>query len=385
MVDVIKIKKLKEKSKGRKPRPNFMIVIVIIVIISIVALLAITLPPIIKSMQEEKILTLQSLENAKKTAIASINSLFSKYPSDPMKSYFIGKINAAKSQEEINKILEEAQQYIKLKEFKENLKNQIKNIYGNYLSESPLAQKVMLEIDEAKSVDEAENIYLSNLEKLKEDARHYYISKYKNEVANSNYVRVIIDGKEYLYSTADFLKELNSYDLETLKKLKVYKVNMCEATLPVLAEYCGNIPKPGDKIMIYKLGTNKSTPITEAIIKDVYIIFPKNSIQYSESKSSKISLTEDKDTTSASKDININYKLNGITDVLHAAVMGKIDYNTLKYKLSEYGYKLNKLEEDTQIFDPNIIYLFIIKVPSDKASEIIGLKYQNTAIVKINK
>ncbi len=243
----------------------------------------------------------------------------------------------------------------------------------------------MLEIDEAKSVDEAENIYLSNLEKLKEDARHYYISKYKNEVANSNYVRVIIDGKEYLYSTADFLKELNSYDLETLKKLKVYKVNMCEATLPVLAEYCGNIPKPGDKIMIYKLGTNKSTPITEAIIKDVYIIFPKNSIQYSESKSSKISLTEDKDTTSASKDININYKLNGITDVLHAAVMGKIDYNTLKYKLSEYGYKLNKLEEDTQIFDPNIIYLFIIKVPSDKASEIIGLKYQNTAIVKINK
>ncbi|CAB3290147.1 protein of unknown function [Methanocaldococcus lauensis] len=66
MVDISKIRKLKEKSKGRKPRPNFMPIIVIIIVISIVALLVITVPPIIKSMQEEKILSQQSLENAKK-------------------------------------------------------------------------------------------------------------------------------------------------------------------------------------------------------------------------------------------------------------------------------------------------------------------------------
>ncbi|CAB3290145.1 conserved protein of unknown function [Methanocaldococcus lauensis] len=335
-----------------------------------------------------------------------------------MKAYFITKINTAKNQDDINKIIDEAQRYIKLKEYKENLKNQIKNIYGNYVSESPLAQKVMSEIDLAKSIDEAGNIYLANLEKLKEDAKQYYISKYRNEVVNSKYVRVMIDNREYLYTTDNFLKALNNYDLETLKNLKLYKVTMCEATLPVLASYCGNLPKPGDKIIIYEFVNfskkniiklkdekklfdyykwynipknetiNKGSlpiPISEAIVKDVYVIFPLDTVSYSESKSSKVTISQDDDTTSASKDVNINYQLTGISNILHAAVMGKIDYNTLRYKLRDYGYRLNKLEEDTQIFDPNVVYLLVVEIPSDRAPEIIGLDLDKTAIVKIKE
>jgi hypothetical protein len=415
MVDTSKIRTLKEKSKGRKPRPNLMPIIIAIIAISVVALLAITLPSIIDSMKQEKIMTIQSFEKTKSDAINQINVMFSKYPSDPMKAEFITKIKTAKTEEEINKIIEEANKYVKLKEYKESLKNQIKNIYGDYFVESPLAQKIIAEIDLAKSTDEAGNIYVNNIEKLKEDAKKYYIDKYKSEALDSRYVRVVIDDKEHLLTKDEFLKKLNNYDLATLKKLKVYKVSMCEATLPVLAEYAGKFPKPGDKIMVYELinvskeGTvtldkdkikNEymfwnitenisltgviAVPISEAIVKEVYVVLPTNSIGYSETKSSTVTLTQDDDTTSASKDINIQYQLTGVSNLLHTAVMGKIDYNKLKYKFSEYGYRLNKLEDETQLFDPNVIYLFVIEVPSDKTSEIVMLDYYNSAIVKIN-
>ena len=415
MVDTSKIRTLKEKSKGRKPRPNLMPIIIAIIAISVVALLAITLPSIIDSMKQEKIMTIQSFEKTKSDAINQINVMFSKYPSDPMKAEFITKIKTAKTEEEINKIIEEANKYVKLKEYKESLKNQIKNIYGDYFVESPLAQKIIAEIDLAKSTDEAGNIYVNNIEKLKEDAKKYYIDKYKSEALDSRYVRVVIDDKEHLLTKDEFLKKLNNYDLATLKKLKVYKVSMCEATLPVLAEYAGKFPKPGDKIMVYELinvskeGTvtldkdkikNEymfwnitenisltgviAVPISEAIVKEVYVVLPTDSIGYSETKSSTVTLTQDDDTTSASKDINIQYQLTGVSNLLHTAVMGKIDYNKLKYKFSEYGYRLNKLEDETQLFDPNVIYLFVIEVPSDKTSEIVMLDYYNSAIVKIN-
>ena len=256
---------------------------------------------------------------------------------------------------------------------------------------------------------------MNNIEKLKEDAKKYYIDKYKSEALDSRYVRVVIDDKEHLLTKDEFLKKLNNYDLATLKKLKVYKVSMCEATLPVLAEYAGKFPKPGDKIMVYELinvskeGTvtldkdkikNEymfwnitenisltgviAVPISEAIVKEVYVVLPTDSIGYSETKSSTVTLTQDDDTTSVSKDINIQYQLTGVSNLLHTAVMGKIDYNKLKYKFSEYGYRLNKLEDETQLFDPNVIYLFVIEVPSDKTSEIVMLDYYNSAIVKIN-
>ena len=54
MVDTSKIRTLKEKSKGRKPRPNLMPIIIAIIAISVVALLAITLPSIIDSMNRKK-------------------------------------------------------------------------------------------------------------------------------------------------------------------------------------------------------------------------------------------------------------------------------------------------------------------------------------------
>jgi len=414
MVDTSKIKALKQKSKGRKPKPNIIPIIIAVVVISIVALLAVTIPSIINSMKEEKILTIQSLEKTKQDAINQINALFSKYPNDPKKPEFITKISAAKNEEEIKKIIEEANKYIAIKNYKENLKNSIKRLYGDYYFDSPLAQKIISEIDTANSINEAKNIYVSNFEQLKEDARKYYIEKYKSQVLNSKYVKIVIDGKEHILTRDKFLEKLEEYDLATLKKLKVSSINMCEVTLPVLAKYVGAPPKPGDRIMVYEFVnvsentvvlnkdklkneysfwnfTNNITktgiiavPISEAIVKDVYVVLPSNSITYSETKSSEVTLTQDEETESAKKELNIEYKLNGITNVLHAALMGKIDYNKLTYKLGKYGYRLNKLEDETQIFDPEVIYLFVIEVPSDKSSEIVGLGFDNSAIAKIS-
>ena len=414
MVDTSKIKALKQKSKGRKPKPNIIPIIIAVVVISIVALLAVTIPSIINSMKEEKILTIQSLEKTKNDAKNQINALFSKYPNDPKKPEFITKISAAKNEEEIKKIIEEANKYIAIKNYKENLKNSIKRLYGDYYFDSPLAQKIISEIDTANSINEAKNIYVSNFEQLKEDARKYYIEKYKSQVLNSKYVKIVIDGKEHILTRDKFLEKLEEYDLATLKKLKVSSINMCEVTLPVLAKYVGAPPKPGDRIMVYEfvnvsentvvLNKDKlkneysfwnftgniaktgiiAVPISEAIVKDVYVVLPSNSITYSETKSSEVTLTQDEETESAKKELNIEYKLNGITNILHAAVMGKIDYNKLTYKLGKYGYRLNKLEDETQIFDPEVIYLFVIEVPSDKSSEIVGLGFDNSAIAKIS-
>jgi hypothetical protein len=215
-------------------------------------------------------------------------------------------------------------------------------------------------------------------------------------------------------SGKEFLKELESYDLVTLKKLKVYKITMCEVPLIVPAKACGELPKPGDKIIVYdtinisdiveldvsKLPTDlgvwkvkkninntpkKSTlsiPITEAIVKEAYILTPSN-MSYSESKSSSITISQDADTSSASKDVKVEYNLQGLNNILHAAVMGKVDYNKVASVLEKYGYRLNKLEKETQLFNGDDTYLLIIEVPSDKVSMVVSST--TPSIVKINK
>ena len=127
---------------------------------------------------------MQTFEKTKSDAINQIESLFAKYPSDPKKSEFITKIRTATTEDEIKAIIEEANKYISLKEYKEKLKNQIKNIYGVNFDESPFAQKIAAEIDLADSMEDAGKIFAENVEKLREDAKKYYIDKYKN-FANS--------------------------------------------------------------------------------------------------------------------------------------------------------------------------------------------------------
>jgi len=412
MVDVDSIKRLKKKSKGRKPKSDLTPVILLIVVVAVGAVLSLTIPKIFESMKEEKIMYMQTFEKTKSDAINQIESIFAKYPSDPKKSEFITKIRTATTEDEIKAIIEEANKYISLKEYKEKLKNQIKNIYGVNFDESPFAQKIAAEIDLADSMEDAGKIFTENVEKLREDAKKYYIDKYKN-FANSKYVRVLIENQEYLMTGDEFLKALESYDLVTLKKLKVYKVTMCEVPLVVSAKDCGELPKPGDKIMVYdtlnisdiveldvsklpqdlglwKLKENiNNTPvrsvlpvaITEAVVKDAYVIVPSN-ISYSESKSSSITIEQDDDSSKASKNMEVKYSLSGINSILHAAVMGKVDYNKVAYTLGKYGYRLNKLEKETQLFNGDDMYLLIIEVPSDRISMVISST--TPSIVKIN-
>jgi len=413
MVDVDSIKRLKKKSKGRRPKSDLTPVVMLIIIVAIGAVLSLTIPKIFESMKEEKQLYMQTFEKTKEDAISQVESIFAKYPSDPKKSEFITKIRTAQSEEEIDKIIEEAYKYVTLKDYKENLKNQIKSIYGENFAESPFAQKIAAEIDLAETAEEAGNIFKENAEKLNEDAKKYYIDKFKI-YGKAKYVRVFIDNQEYLMSGKEFLKELESYDLVTLKKLKVYKITMCEVPLIVPARACGELPKPGDKIIVYdtinisdiveldvsKLPTDlgvwkvkkninntpkKSTlsiPITEAIVKEAYILTPSN-MSYSESKSSSITISQDADTSSASKDVKVEYNLQGLNNILHAAVMGKVDYNKVASVLEKYGYRLNKLEKETQLFNGDDTYLLIIEVPSDKVSMVVSST--TPSIVKINK
>jgi hypothetical protein len=183
--------------------------------------------------------------------------------------------------------------------------------------------------------------------------------------------------------------------------------------LVVSAKDCGELPKPGDKIMVYdtlnisdiveldvsklpqdlglwKLKENiNNTPvrsvlpvaITEAVVKDAYVIVPSN-ISYSESKSSSITIEQDDDSSKASKNMEVKYSLSGINSILHAAVMGKVDYNKVAYTLGKYGYRLNKLEKETQLFNGDDMYLLIIEVPSDRISMVISST--TPSIVKIN-
>ena len=124
MVDVDSIKRLKKKSKGRKPKSDLTPVILLIVVVAVGAVLSLTIPKIFESMKEEKQLYMQTFEKTKEDAIAQVESIFAKYPSDPKKSELITKIRTAQSEEEINKIIEEANKYITLKDYKENIKNQ---------------------------------------------------------------------------------------------------------------------------------------------------------------------------------------------------------------------------------------------------------------------
>ena len=105
MVDVDSVKRLKKKSKGRRPKSDLTPVIMLIIIVAIGAVLSLTIPKIFESMKEEKQLYMQTFEKTKEDAIAQVESIFAKYPSDPKKSEFVTKIRTAQSEEEIDKII----------------------------------------------------------------------------------------------------------------------------------------------------------------------------------------------------------------------------------------------------------------------------------------
>ncbi|ENN95782.1 hypothetical protein J422_05968 [Methanocaldococcus villosus KIN24-T80] len=383
MVDPDKIKKLKERSKKSIKSANITHYLLIIIIV-IFGVFTVYIVYSNMASQKEKTVPVEigiNLEKQKTSAINSLNQMFSKYPDDPMLGVYRNEILSATSPNEIKDVLNRAAEYIKLKEYKENIKNQIKNICGDFYYQSKYALKMVGEIDKAKTIDEISNIYNKYYPYLYNEIRDFYVNKYITEYSQAQYLRVISDGNERLYSYIEFVDFIKNLDLESLKKLKVYEVKMVYIILPILAKNCGDIPKPGSKVIIYKLSGKNSSKITEGIITKGYIIVPD--ISYSESSSKSVSLNDNGETESASETKSVTYSLKGINFILHSAVIGKLNYYEVLQKLKNYGYRLNEIEDKTGIFDDKLVYLLELKVPSDKVNNLLGLSDKEVAIAKI--
>ncbi|XRO76388.1 DUF515 domain-containing protein [Methanocaldococcus sp. 10A] len=384
MVDISKIRTLKEKSKGRKPKSNLMPIVIIIIVISFVALLILTVPSIIETFKQEKILTMQSFEKTKSDAIQQINTMFSKYPSDPMKNTFIAKIQTAKNEEEIRKVVDEASRYIKLKEYKKSVINNIKNYYGEFYNMSTLAQETVFKIQAADSLEEVNKIYEKYMQVRDSDLESLE-SQYREKLLRDIYNIIDTGNIFYLKSEKQFITKkqilniLTTADINELENIKnnlVIPSKLNKVSLVISPNQLPNLPKKGEILNIYN---NNGTLITSALVDRAYVLV-KN-VQYSESKSVDSSVSRYDTSIKKSANSNIQYSINDIPGILHATVIGRLDYNKIVQMFENYGYRLNELEQKTQILDiDNVKYLLVLYVPQDTVNDLAKQKPENLYI-----
>ena len=302
-------------------------------------------------------------------AINSLKQMFSHYPDDPRLNIYINDIENSNSEEEIKRILSDAENYIKLKRYKEEIIENIKSIYGKYYFESLYARYIVNKIQKASSTEEIDLILKkSNIE---ENAKMYYLNSIENSIHPDKYYalpvfekKTIMSGKELI----DYVKKLN---LEDIKNLKIIPVSFNKVALVVPAPQCGKIPFEGSKIEIYDRENVSMEPIP-GIVNSSYVIV--SDINYRESKSVSSTLSEDSDTTTLSTTSDIEYSLQNVPGVLYATAAGKLDYYKIIDKFGRYGEKLNKITSDTQIFDKNAKYLLIVSIPSDDIPKLLSIK-----------
>ena len=91
------------------------------------------------------------------------------------------------------------------------------------------------------------------------------------------------------------------------------------------------------------------------------------------------------DEYSSSSSSSISYSLDNLPGILHATVIDRLDYYSIKNTFGNYGEKLNKIEDDTQIFDENVNYFLIISIPSDKIPDVVKTNSEDIIIVVKSK
>ncbi|HIQ38685.1 MAG TPA: DUF515 domain-containing protein [Methanothermococcus okinawensis] len=362
-----KLKRIKTKSKRiPKVKPNIIIYLIMVISIVLISFMAYNIyqMEMMKRAEDSK-----KLEEAKITGINSLKQMFSHYPDDPRLNIYINDIENSNSEEEIKRILSDAENYIKLKRYKEEIIENIKSIYGKYYFESLYARYIVNKIQKASSTEEIDLILKkSNIE---ENAKMYYLNSIENSIHPDKYYalpvfekKTIMSGKELI----DYVKKLN---LEDIKNLKIIPVSFNKVALVVPAPQCGKIPFEGSKIEIYDRENVSMEPIP-GIVNSSYVIV--SDINYRESKSVSSTLSEDSDTTTLSTTSDIEYSLQNVPGVLYATAAGKLDYYKIIDKFGRYGEKLNKITSDTQIFDKNAKYLLIVSIPSDDIPKLLSIK-----------
>ena len=317
--------------------------------------------------------------DSKENGINGINQMFSAYPNDPDKAYYLTKIKNAKSSDEINNILNEAKNKIAFKNYKANSVNLIKNTYGKYYTKSIYAQSLTNEIENANSKEEINKIISSA--NIEEDAKKYYLEAVLSKIGQGENFEVDIGGAPKIMSKEELSEYVSKMSLSQLKTFELTTpVSFNKITMIVGATQCGKMPLKGDQIYIYDKSNPNNTPI-EGIVNSSYII--ASEISYTESKSTSSSISDGSgDSTSASSSSSISYNLGNINGILHATAIDKLDPNKIKDKFGNYGIKLNEISEDTQIFDESVQYVLILSVPSNSVSTLISLDASNIYIVK---
>ena len=317
--------------------------------------------------------------DSKENGINGINQMFSAYPNDPDKAYYLTQIKNAKSSDEINNILNEANNKIAFKNYKANSVNLIKNTYGKYYTKSIYAQSLTNEIENANSKEEINKI-IGNAN-IEEDAKKYYLEAILSKIEQGENFEVDIGGAPKIMSKEELSEYVSKMGLSQLKTFELTTpISFNKITMIVGATQCGKMPLKGDQIYIYDKSNPNNTPI-EWIVNSSYII--ASEISYTESKSTSSSISDGSgDSTSASSSSSISYNLGNINGILHATAIDKLDPNKIKDKFGNYGIKLNEISEDTQIFDESVQYVLILSVPSNSVSTLISLDASNIYIVK---
>ena len=317
--------------------------------------------------------------DSKENGINGINQMFSAYPNDPDKAYYLTQIKNAKSSDEINNILNEAKNKIAFKNYKANSVNLIKNTYGKYYTKSIYAQSLTNEIENANSKEEINKIISSA--NIEEDAKKYYLEAVLSKIGQGENFEVDIGGAPKIMSKEELSEYVSKMSLSQLKTFELTTpVSFNKITMIVGATQCGKMPLKGDQIYIYDKSNPNSTKIV-GIVNSSYII--ASEISYTESKSTSSSISDGSgDSTSASSSSSISYNLGNINGILHATAIDKLDPNKIKDKFGNYGIKLNEISEDTQIFDDSVQYVLILSVPSNSVSTLISLDASNIYIVK---
>ncbi|MBW9222554.1 DUF515 domain-containing protein [Methanothermococcus sp. SCGC AD-155-C09] len=370
-----KLKKLKGKRASKSDSKKYIYLLLVVVVVLGLSFIGFS---IYNNMIDEANLRITTLENAKEEAINTINQMFSQYPGDPQHTLYVNKIENCKSINEVNKVLDEVSNYIRFIEYKNDVINDIKNAYGPYYEDSFYAKTLVYKIKNTKSKNEVDNI-IKNAN-IEENAKKYYINEIENSVAYYNYYRVPIYGPKRLISGKELLNYVKKLSLTEIKNINITPVSFNRVAIVVSGTQCGKIPYEGSKIEIYNKNNASVEPIL-GIINSSYVIV--SNIDYMEFKNVSNILSEDGYTTSVISISNITYNMTNVPGILYATAADRLDYNKIKDKFGRYGEKLNKIQEDTQIFDEKAKYLLVLSVPSDSIPDLISMKAEEIYIVNV--
>ncbi len=364
-----KLKKLKTKTKrSAKSRPKLGIILIIIILLGVLAI-GYMFYDVNNAKKEEAI---NQLNSAKASGIESLNKMYGN-TSSPNKELYIAEISNANSINEINSILNKANNDIVFVNYKKNTIKNIKDTYGKYYQYSPTAKELVNNIESAKSKEEI-NALLAN-SNIESDAKQYYLNDILNEIDDNNNYVIKIGGTTKRMTGIQLKQYLIKLSLAKIKEFKIDSVaTTSKIAIVVNSVQCGKLPLKGDNLRIFDK-SNVNISIGGEVLSS-YVI--ANDISYSESKSIQNAVKDGSgDELSSSASSSITYSLGNINGILQATAAQKLNKKQIEEKFGEYGIRLNELSDKTQIFDNNVDYVLILSVSTEDIPKLINIAPNN--------